>query len=206
MALLNQTYNVSELPEQGSFEPLPAGWYSATIANAELKATKAGTGQYIAVRYDITGPTHEGRVVFGNLNISNPNPKAEAIGHKDFGSLMRAIGLSSVRDTDQLIGGMCQIKLSIKRSEEYGDGNEVKGWRAAGSSMPSSSSTPWAAKSAAPAAAQASSPPPAAAARGAAPPWVKKTDPPAAAQQAAPATEESLVSDSSFAGADDIPF
>ena len=81
MALLNETFYAATLPQNtSSFDPLPKGWYSATIAGAELKTTKNGTGQYIAVRYDIIGPTHQGRVVFGNLNIRNQNIKAEEIG------------------------------------------------------------------------------------------------------------------------------
>ena len=136
---LDTTFSVADLPQSdtGDFSPLPAGWYSATIAGAEVKATKSGGGQYISVRYDITGPTHQGRVVFGNLNIRNASPKAEEIGRQQLGDLMRAIGLAQVSDTDQLIGGRCQIKLAIRKSEEYGDSNDIKAWKAsAGGSMP----------------------------------------------------------------------
>ena len=132
MAMLNESFDVNNLPQGdgGNFDPLPAGWYTAQITQSSLETTKAGTGQYIKVRYDILGPTHQGRVVFGNLNISNPNPKAEEIGRQQLGDLMRAIGLSQVRDTDQLIGGECSIKLAIQKSEQYGDSNEVKAWKA----------------------------------------------------------------------------
>jgi len=135
MANLNETYNASDLPESSSFDPVPAGTYTAVITEAELKQTKAGTGQYIKTRYDIIGPTHQGRVIYSNLNIRNPNPKAEEIGRQQLGELMRAIGLSSVSDTDQLIGGNCQIKVSIKPADgQYDVSNEVKGWRAIGGS------------------------------------------------------------------------
>lgn len=155
MSNLGTTFKANDLPQGngGDFQPLPAGWYTATVTDAELRQTKAGTGSYIAVRYDITGPTHEGRVVFGNLNISNPNPKAEEIGRQQLGDLMRSIGLDSVSDTDQLIGGNCQVKLAIRKSEEYGDSNEVKAWKSAGgnsmpapSAAPSASAPPWAKK------------------------------------------------------------
>jgi hypothetical protein len=139
MAFLNTEYNVNDLPQgNGNFDPLPAGWYTATISQSELTDTKAGTGQYIKLRYDITGPTHQGRVVFGNLNIKNPNPKAEEIGRQQLGDIMRAIGLAKVTDTDQLIGGSLSIKLEIKRSEQYGDGNEVKGFKSATSASAAS--------------------------------------------------------------------
>lgn len=131
MAFLNETFSVDTLPQsQGGFDPLPEGWYSATITQAELKATSSGTGQYIKVRYDITGPTHQGRVVFGNLNIRNANPKAEEIGRQQLGELMRAIGLASVQDTDQLVGGKLNIKLAIRHQEGYEPSNDVKGFKA----------------------------------------------------------------------------
>ena len=132
MAHLGETITAAELPVSQGYDPVPVGWYSVTVTGAEIRETKSGTGSYIAVRYDITGPTHEGRVIFGNLNIRNPNPKAEEIGRQQLGDLMRAIGLASVTDTDQLIGGRCQIKVAIQKSEEYGDKNEVKGYKADG--------------------------------------------------------------------------
>jgi len=161
MANLGFVANVQDLPQgnTGDFSPLPDGWYTATVASAEIKQTKAGTGSYISVRYDITGPTHQGRVVFGNLNISNPNTKAEEIGRQQLGDLMRAIGLDTVQDTDQLIGGQCQIKLVTRQQEGYEPSNDIKSWKAVeGSRMP--------APGAAPAAAQSKP--------GAAPPWAKK--------------------------------
>jgi hypothetical protein len=138
MAFLNEEFNVNELPQgNGNFEPLPAGWYTATISQSELKATKAGNGQYIKLRYDITGPSHQGRVVFGNLNIKNANPKAEEIGRQQLGDIMRAIGLAKVTDTDQLIGGQIAIKLEVKEDAQYGASNEVKGFKSvSGSAAP----------------------------------------------------------------------
>jgi hypothetical protein len=165
MAFLNEEFNVNELPQgNGNFEPLPAGWYTATISQSELKATKAGNGQYIKLRYDITGPSHQGRVVFGNLNIKNANPKAEEIGRQQLGDIMRAIGLAKVTDTDQLIGGQIGIKLEVKQDEQYGASNEVKGFKSvSGSAAPVAASIP--AKTAAPAQAASAK---------AAPPWAKK--------------------------------
>jgi hypothetical protein len=158
MAQLDETFSADTLPvSDRNFEPLPAGWYSAVVNGAEIKVTKAGTGKYIAVRYDITGPTHQGRVVFGNLNIKNANPTAEKIGREQLGEIMRAIGLATVQDTDQLVGGQLMIKLEIRESEQYGDSNDVKAFKSIGSAPPPAA----AAAKAAPAAAKS-------------PPWVKK--------------------------------
>lgn len=134
MANLGMTFDANELPQgnTGSYDPLPEGWYTANITGADLRQTKSGTGEYIAVRYDITGPTHEGRVVWGNLNIKNANPKAEEIGRQNLGELMRAIGLPKVTDTDDLIGGSLQIKLKIRTQEGYSPSNDVAGFKAVG--------------------------------------------------------------------------
>ena len=163
MANLGTTFSTDTLPQGdgGDYKARPAGWYTATITEADLKDTKAGTGSYIKLRYDITGPTHEGRVVFGNLNIRNANPKAESIGQQQLGDVMRAVGVPSLSDTDQLVGHSLKIKLSMFRDEEYGDDdgnkNEVKGWKAVEGG-----------------AAPAPMPKPAAAAGDNTPPWLKK--------------------------------
>ncbi len=166
MAFLGQTFNADDLPQGNTYEPLPAGWYTASITDAELRTTKDGSGQYIKVRYDITGPTHQGRVVFGNINIRNQSVKAEEIGRQQLGELMRAIGLARITDTDQLIGGSLQIKLDVRAAtEQYSAQNDVKGFKAISGSAPTF---------AAPAASPAASAPAAAAPVKATPPWAKK--------------------------------
>lgn len=137
MAQFGFTADVATLPtNNNNFDPLPAGWYEVKIHSADLKATKEGGGQYIAVRYDVTGPTHEGRVVFGNLNVRNANPKAEEIGRAQLGELMRAIGIATANDTDELVGGTLAIKLDVKKDEKYGERNEVRGFRALDGAAP----------------------------------------------------------------------
>lgn len=151
MARLDKVYTESELPKSDrDFTPVPDGWYDVTITEADVKKTNAGTGTYIKLRYDITGPAHSGRVVFGNINNSNPNPKAEEIGNQQLGELMRAVGLPKLEDTDQLIGKRLIVKLTTQKSEQYGDKNEVKGYRSNGAAQPATSSAPGAAAAAKP--------------------------------------------------------
>jgi len=159
MSFLGETFNAADLPQgTGNFDPIPAGVYTASITQANLKDTKDGTGKMIAIRYDITGPSHQGRVIFSNINIRNKSPKAEEIGRQQLGDIMRAIGLASLQDTDQLIGGQLQIKVDIEKKEGYEARNQVKGFKALSGSL-----------APAPAAAPAQAP-----AAGAAPPWARK--------------------------------
>lgn len=162
MSFLGEEIKVGDVEQDTGFDPIPDGWYTVSIAQADLTDTKAGTGKYIKMRLDVTGPSHQGRVIFCNLNIRNPNPKAEEIGRKQLDSVMRSIGLSGVQDTDQLIGGVMAVKVTTKHDEQYGDSNEVKGFKSVnGSSAPTPSTMP-----------KPSSTPQAPAA--VSPPWAKK--------------------------------
>ena|SRR6056297_3349404 len=129
MGFLGQEFKKDDLPESTSYDPIPAGWYNAVINSAEVKDAKSG-GKYINVRYDVTGPSHEGRVVFGMITIQNQSQKAEEIGRQQLGDMMGALGLATLKDTDQLVGGRLAIKVKIQKSEEYGDQNRVSGWKA----------------------------------------------------------------------------
>lgn len=166
--ILDETYNTDDLPES-NYDPLPAGWYSATISEAEIKDTKQGNGKYISARFKIDGPTHEGRIVFLMLNIRNANPKAEEIGRRQLGDLLRALGIKTLSDTDQLLGKSCAIKLAIEDKQDgYEAKNTIKAYKSLDSEAP---------KKEAPAKSQ----PPASNAqkenqgtRKAAPPWARK--------------------------------
>ena len=165
MAFLNETFNAADLPvgNTGSFEPLPAGDYQVSIESADVNPTKDNSGQYIKLKLKVSGPTHSGGTIFANLNIRNRSPKAEEIGRQQLGDIMRAIGLATLTDTDQLIGGNLVVKLAIKPADgQYEAGNEVKAYKAGnGSAAPAPSF---------PAPSGAVSQP----ASASAPPWAKK--------------------------------
>lgn len=151
--------NLADLPQSQSYELIPAGWYTASVREAEVKMTKDGKGQYLKLQYEVVGPTHAGRKVFGNLNIRNQSQKAEEIGLEQLAQLMRAIGVSKLKDTDQLIGALLQIKISIRDAQGgYDAQNEVRGFKSVNGSAP------------APVAATA----PAQAPSKSAPPWAKR--------------------------------
>jgi hypothetical protein len=118
MAQLPKVFDQEVAPS--SYDPLPAGWYMVRIADAEIKQTKAGNGSYVSIRYDVLGPTHQGRVVYGNITISNQSRKAEEIGEQQMAALRSSIGLARITDTDQLIGATVEIKLKVNFYYENG--------------------------------------------------------------------------------------
>lgn len=159
MAFLGETFSTDSLPvSDRSYDLVPDGWYNATITKAELNNTKAGTGQKIDMRYDIVGPTHQGRVVFGTVNVRNQSQKAEEIGRQQLGEIMRAVGLAKIQDTDELVGGSICVRVKIRPAENgYDARNEVSGFKSASGALPQVAST--------------SAPEPTASVGGAKPPW-----------------------------------
>lgn len=153
MAFLNESFNRSDIPEAeggGSFEPIPAGTYDVVVQGIDLRTTKAGTGQYLAVRLDVTGPTHQGRVLWSNINFRNPNLTAESIGQRQLGELMDAVGLAVFDDTDQLLGGRLKASVIIKDDPQYGRRNEVKKMTSNARTLPNTLSSSAATKSSVP--------------------------------------------------------
>ena len=132
MSELDIEWSLDDLPsiDESEFAPLPEGWYDVSITKTELKNTKTGNGQYISVRYKVNGPTHAGRVVFGNLNIRNQNQQAEEIGRRDLAALLTATGLTKILNTDALFGKRLMIKLKIRQQDGYEPSNDVKAYKA----------------------------------------------------------------------------
>jgi hypothetical protein len=132
---LDEVIRFDELPDN-ELTVIPAGWYTATIAEAEVKTAKRGDGQYLSVRYTILGPTHQGRSVYGNVTLRNASETATRIGRAQLKELMGAVGLAQLADTDQLVGATLQVRVTVRDDLQYGQSNEVKGWKPAGAQAP----------------------------------------------------------------------
>ena len=122
---------LSELPEdERGFEPLPDGWYEAQVNASSIKTTKAGTGEYLELEFDIIGDDYKGRKVWTRLNLKNPNNTTVEIAKRDFAKLCTAIKLPFVGDSPELHGKPVQIKVVYRKGEgEYGPTNDVRDYK-----------------------------------------------------------------------------
>lgn len=132
MTQLKQQINLNDLPDlDNNFELIPEGWYTAVISKAEVKDTKSGSGKYINIQFDITGPSYHGRVVFCRINFMNASNAAQRIGQAQLKKLMLSLGLTSIDDTDQFINGV-EIKIKVALIPEqngYSASNDVKDFK-----------------------------------------------------------------------------
>ena len=141
MANLGETFNTDDNIDEGtgSFEPMPAGWYTAQIVDSEMKTTKAGTGEYLECKMEILGPNHAGRFVWDRFNLKNPNEVAVRIGKGNLAAIAKAVGIASLSDSSELHMKPFQVKLNVRPPQNgYEASNECKGYKGAdGAAQPS---------------------------------------------------------------------
>jgi hypothetical protein len=129
-----------------SYEPIPAGWYAAEIDKAEVRDTKAGTGKYLKLELVVLDEAHEGRRVFTQINLSNPNQQAVEIGQRELAALAMASGVPALRDSAELLQKQIGIKVKIKTDPGHDPENAVVGYLPLTDAAPAASK-PAAAKS-----------------------------------------------------------
>jgi len=124
-------FNAEEVEPQGSFEPIPAGWYTAMITSSEMKPTKNGSGEYLQLRIDVIEGEHENRVLFDRLNLNNPNQTAVEIAQRQLSAICRAVGVMQPQDSADLHDKPLRVKVSIRPAGNgYEASNEVKAYEA----------------------------------------------------------------------------
>ena len=124
MALLKDTF-VSDDVEDTSFEPIPAGNYEAQIIDSDVRVTSAGTGEYIALQWEVLSDEYAGRRIFQNLNIVNPNEKAVQIAKSSLKQICKAIGIEAFQDTQELHGSPVRIVLGIRPPKDGYDAQNI---------------------------------------------------------------------------------
>jgi hypothetical protein len=111
----------------GSYDPIPEGEYVLKALEAEEKATSAGTGSYIKVKFEVVKGEHTGRLMWQNFNINNPSEKAQRIGRQQLVAWATACGKPEADDTDKLLEKPFRAAVSIEKGTGgYADSNRIK--------------------------------------------------------------------------------
>ena len=111
----------------GEFTVIPAGKYKACLVGDELTDNKAGTGKILKVKVQITDGQFAGEILTDYINITNPNPQAQAIGQ---GVLKRICNMCGVQyppqDTAPLMGKPLGIDVKVEKFVSITSGKELK--------------------------------------------------------------------------------
>ena len=127
MTALN--FNANEVEPAREFTLIPAGKYEAVISNSEQKATKAGTGQYLQLTFQIIEGEHKGRLLWVRLNLDNPNATAVKIARGELSAICRAVGVLQPQDSSELHDLPLVITVKTrKRKDDDELENVVRGY------------------------------------------------------------------------------
>jgi hypothetical protein len=120
MAKLDGVFDATTVPERNDFSPIPPGSYTAMITHSELKDTSTG-GQMIVLELDIQEGEFTGRKLFERLNIKNDNPKAVDIAFRTLGEIVKAVGKTTIKDTEELHNKRLYVEVRIEPAQPYKD-------------------------------------------------------------------------------------
>lgn len=127
MANLNG-FDANTIEPTAGRDPLPAGPYLAAIIGSEFRPTKAGTGQYLELKFQVLDGPHKDRLLWARLNLDNPNPEAVKMAKAELSAICRALGVMQPQDSVDLHDLPLLITVKCKKREDNGEiGNEISG-------------------------------------------------------------------------------
>ena len=136
-------FDANTVEPSGDFEPIPAGKYQAVITESEMKPTKAGTGHYLQLTFQVIEGPHQNRLLWARLNIDNPNAQARKIAEGELSAICRAVGVLSPNDSVELHNLPLVIHVRCKKRTDTGEiVNEVKGYSKKDSPQPPAAGAP----------------------------------------------------------------
>ena len=124
---------------KADFERIPDGWYPAQLIEADVVATKDGTGQRLPYKVEIIEGKYAGRKVnmINGMNIVNRSAEAQRIGQSELRQLSEACGyawpLPANANSDIFLFKPLEVRLGAQKDKpQY---NEVKAFRRYGSAQ-----------------------------------------------------------------------
>lgn len=138
MADLEETFTPNDIPEDDrSFDPLPAGDYSMRVIESEIKDTKSGSGQQLILTLEVIEGPMANRRVWDRLNIRNQNADAQRIAQRALADLCLAVGISALRNTEELhdLPFVGRVAIKPDKTGQYGPQNTVR-YKARGGAAP----------------------------------------------------------------------
>lgn len=122
-------FDANQVEPSSSFEPIPAGKYLAAITESEMKATKAGTGNYLSLTFQVLDGPFKGRLLWSRLNLDNANATAVKIAKAELSAICRAVGVLAPNDSIELHNLPLVITVRCKKRKDTDEVvNEISGY------------------------------------------------------------------------------
>lgn len=122
-------FDANQIEPTTDFDPIPAGKYLAVITDSEMKPTKAGTGKYLQLTFEILECPYKGRKLWARLNLFNSNETTVKIAQAELSAICRAVGILAPNDSVELHNLPLVIAVKCKKRPDTGEiTNEVRGF------------------------------------------------------------------------------
>ena len=141
MAIIN--FNANDVEPSKAFDPIPAGKYIAVITDSEMKETRAGTGRYLQLEFEITDGEYAGRKLWSRLNIENQNAEAVRMARADLSAICRAVNVLTPNDSADLHNLPLVIKVHCRKDKNTGEiTNDIRGYESKANYRPEPKQAP----------------------------------------------------------------
>jgi hypothetical protein len=135
----NLDFSQNEYEPRKEMGAVPAGKYRCRIEDTERKDTKNHEAQYLQITHVITEGEYKGRKIFDRLNLWTAQngqwvrrtDDAGNIAGQAMSELLAALGMATIRNHEELRGKSLVVKVKVRKSEEYGDSNDVQNYYSA---------------------------------------------------------------------------
>ncbi len=112
---------------------IPAGDYDLVVTKCDLKTTSNGEYQQTAMEFKVLNGEFQNRTLFAHYMFQLVKPdganekqkQAVQIGRGKFGAICKAVGVPKPASTEEIVGKVFTAKLKIRKSDDFGDQNEI---------------------------------------------------------------------------------
>jgi hypothetical protein len=143
-------FDATQVPDQQDFSALPAGQYVVIATASEEKVTKAGTGKYLQITFEVMDGTHKGRKLWARLNLWNPNQTAVDIAQRELKGICMAVGVPRPNDSAELHNKPMLITVDVELDDRRRESNVIKKYEPLNGAAPAAPAAPPAGAPAAP--------------------------------------------------------
>lgn len=119
--------DISNVEPHAKYEPVPPGKYQVRLVDAAEKSD--GGGEYINLQFEVLKPEqYSGKKIFDKLRLEAKTDKARVFAQRRLAALVRACGMLTASDTEQLLMKPLMVDVVVKKSDGYDPQNEIKSY------------------------------------------------------------------------------
>ncbi|MCP3685783.1 MAG: DUF669 domain-containing protein [bacterium] len=129
MAKLPAAFDSNQHDDMANFDPVPPGIYNVHITDSDYLETKNKDGHFLKLEFTVLDGDYQGRKIWTQLNLDNPNTVAMEIANQELATICRVCSKPIVQDSQELHGIPLMIKVKVNPAKgKYAPSNSPTGY------------------------------------------------------------------------------